>query len=326
MLNKITAILECSRIFSLPMTIFSWLIIFVYSIMESGNIGYGILALLGISLAHLGTNVLDDYFDYKALVKQTDFDRTEYLKKAQKPKCRYIITGRMNINEVLILALIYFGIAGLIGLFFFIKCGIGVLYFGLLGGFLATTYSFLSRLRLSEIAVALAYGPALFGGVFYVMTNTYSWNVILLSIPSTILTVILLYIHTVMDFDKDLNDNKKTLANLFDSQLDSLIILKYLLILSYITIPLLCIFDILDWQVFSIYLTIPLAKDLYKSMVDFATNQESVPEHKWYHFPMENMEYIEKIQAQNFMIRMYQARNLMIYFSLLLTISIILAL
>jgi len=63
MINKTAKIMECSRIFSLPMTILSWLVIFTFSLIDSGNILYGILALVGICFAHLGTNLLDDYFD-----------------------------------------------------------------------------------------------------------------------------------------------------------------------------------------------------------------------------------------------------------------------
>ena len=58
---------------------------------------------------------------------------------------------------------------------------------------------------------------------------------------------------------------------------------------------MLCIFDILDWQVFLVCLTIPLARDLYNSMVTFSTNSELVPDKKWYHFPMENLEAFEKV-------------------------------
>ena len=227
----------------------------------------------------------------------------------------------MKPRQIFGLACIYLALAFLIGIFLFIKCGIGVLYFALVGGILTVLYSFLSKIRLSEVAVALAYGPALFGGVYYVMTKTFSWDAIILSIPSMIVTVILLYIHTVMDYDFDINEGHKTLANTFNSRLDSLVILKWLLILAYITPILLCIFDIADWQVFSVWLTIPLAVDLYKSMVDFSTDPESVPEHRWYHFPMENL-----MNAPSFMTRIYQSRNLMIYYSILLSVSIVLAL
>ena len=321
MLSKITTILECSRVFSLPMTIMSWLVIYVYSILIAGHIKYGLLALIGVCLAHLAANVFDDYFDYKALIKQVGFNKKEYLKNSQKTKCRYLIAGLMKPGDIFILACIYLLGAGAIGTFLFLKCGDGVLYFALIGGLLTVSYSFLSKIRLSEFAVALAYGPALFGGIYYVMTKTYSLDAIILSIPSMLITVILLYIHTVMDYDFDINEGHKTIANSFNSRLDSLIVLKILLIMAYVTPILLCIFDILDWQVFAVWFTIPLAVDLYKSMVDFAANPDSVPEHKWYHFPMENM-----MGEPSFMTRIYQSRNLMIYYSLFLTIAIVLGL
>lgn len=325
MINRISTVFECSRIFSLPMTIMSWLVVFVWAYICSGNILYGIAALIAISFVHLGTNILDDYFDYKSLIKQKDFNSTEYLKNAQKTKCRYLITGSMSEFEALLLAGVYFTIAFVLGLLFYLKCGMGVIYFGFVGAVIALSYSFLSRIRLSEAAVAIAYGPALFGGVYYVMTKTYSWEVIVLSIPTMIMTVVLLYIHTVMDFEHDIKEGHHTIANLFNSQLDSLIVLKFLLVSAYISPILLCIFDIADWQIFLVYLTIPLALDLYKSMVDYSTDPESVPEHKWYHFPMENLKKLEKYNASAFMIRMYQSRNLMAYFALLLSIAIVLS-
>lgn len=320
MLRKLPFILECSRIFSLPMTIMSWLVIFTYSIIVAGNKLYGFIALLGVCLVHLATNVLDDYFDYKTLIKQVNFDKKEYLQNSQKTKCRYLISGMIQEKDMLYWALFYLFFAGLIGLYFYLKCGVGVLYFAIIGGLIAFLYSFLSKIRLSELAIAIAYGPALFGGIYYVMTKTYSWEAFVLSIPTMFITVILLYIHTVMDFEFDIKEGHNTIANAFDSSLDSLVVLKWLILFAYSAPIILCILDIADWQVLLCWLTIPLAIDLYKSMVDYTVNSESIPEHKWFHFPMEDMR-----GASNFMIRMYQSRNLTIYYTLLFVLGLVLS-
>ena len=158
------------------------------------------------------------------------------------------------------------------------------------------------------------------------MTGAYSIDVLILSIPSTIITVVLLYIHTVMDFEFDLNEGKNTIANRFDSQLDSLAILKFLLITAYISVLLLCIFDIADWQVFMVFFTIPLAVDLYRSLQSFSERSQETPVKRWYHFPMENWEKLKERNETSFMMRMYQSRNLMIYFSLFLALGLVLAL
>ena len=153
MLNKLSVFLECSRVFSLPMTIMSWLVVFTYSLINSGNVWYGILCLIAICFVHLGTNVLDDYFDYKSLIKQVDFDKTEYLKNTQKTKCRYLVSGLLTEKQILELAGAYFFIAGLIGLFFYIKCGTPVIKFALAGGIIALLYSILSKIRFFKASI-----------------------------------------------------------------------------------------------------------------------------------------------------------------------------
>jgi len=325
MLRDAMIIMECSRIFSLPMSIFSWLVVFVFALIASGNAFYGILSLIGICFAHLGTNVIDDYFDYKSLIKQVDFDKAEYLKNSQKTKCRYLISGMLSEADVIKLGVLYFAGAFLIGIFLFAKCGMGVAYFALAGGIIGVIYPFVSRFCLSELAVALTYGPIMFGGIYYVMTGIFLKEALLLCIPTMFIAVVLLYIHSVMDFEYDLKEEHWTIANRFDSQLDSLIVLKILLICAYASVILLCAFDILDWQIFLSYLTIPLAVDLYKSMKEFACNPEDEPEHKWYHFPMEKIEIFRLRNESAFMVRMFQSRNLMIYFSLFLVLGIILS-
>ena len=155
-----------------------------------------------------------------------------------------------------------------LGLFFYFKCGILVAKIGIAAGIIAILYSFLSKIRLSEIAIAVMYGPLLFCGVNYVMTKTFSWEIFVLAIPTMIMTVVLLYIHSVMDFDYDLKEGHYTIANIFNSQLESLIILKILLVIAYVSLFGICIFDISNWQVLLGLLTIPLAYDLYKSMTD----------------------------------------------------------
>ena len=140
MLNNIILILMYSRVFSSPMTIFSWLVIFVYSVIDFGNTGYGILSLIGLCLVHFGVNLTDDYFDYKALIKQVNFDKNEYLKNSQKTKCRYLINSCITENELLGVIFVYFALASLIGLFLFLKTGIGVVYFALAGALISVLY------------------------------------------------------------------------------------------------------------------------------------------------------------------------------------------
>ena len=201
MIKSILFWLENSRIFSLPMTLLSWLVIFVYALNENGNILNGVIALIGIAFAHLATNLFDDYIDYKKLTENS-----------QKCKCLYIKEGKATLNDVLLVVVIYCAVAFLAGLILLFRCGLPVLWLGLVGGIITLIYAKLSQKGLSEIAVGIAFGPLLFEGVYFVMTGHFSLIVLVMSLAVVMFTVGLLYVHTLLDFEGDLYSHKKTLV------------------------------------------------------------------------------------------------------------------
>lgn len=201
MIKKILFWLENSRLFSLPMTLLSWLVIFVYSLKFGGNVLNGLVALIGISCAHLATNLFDDYVDYKKL---TD--------NSQKCKCAYIKDGKATLKDVLVVVIIYCTIACFSGLFLLLRCGFPVVVLGLIGGIITLVYAKLSQNGLSEFAVGTAFGPLLFEGVYFVMTGKFSLVVLALSLAVVMFTIGLLYVHTLLDFEGDMYAHKKTLV------------------------------------------------------------------------------------------------------------------
>ena len=103
---------KASRGYSLPMSIMSFLIIFVYALkFNNGNIFYGMLALIGIAFAHLGTNLFDDYVDFKDNVPK------------QKYKSTYIDNKETDLKTIFKMVCFYFFVPTLIGIFFTIKFG-----------------------------------------------------------------------------------------------------------------------------------------------------------------------------------------------------------
>lgn len=322
MIKTIKFWLDCSRWYALPMSVFSWLVIFMYGLEEDGNFLYGILALIGICFAHLATNLFDDYNDYQKLQQYVNEHNIVSLPNTQRGKCRYLLNNSVNLKDVLKVVGIFCLIALLIGIFLFVSVGKGILLFMGLGAIIVLTYSFLSNIRLSEFAVALAHGPILYGGTFYAMTGRIVPEVSVLAIPTMIFTVNLLYTDTFLDKEIDKKEGKKTLVNFFKSDNDALMFQKYLMLFGYLSVFLVGIFDIADWEIFITYLTIPLAIDLFESLNLYSENILSVPNKKWYHFPFEDWDDIKTNRSEPFMFRMYQARNLMIYFSILLAISI----
>ena len=313
MLKSLRFLLYCSRAYSLPMSFFSWIVVFCYGIKHSGNMLFGLLALLGILVSHLATNLFDDFVDYKLLTKK-NIDNSIVLPNTQKGKCAYLLDKSVTTRDVLKIVLIYLLIAGCIGLFFVLKVGYLTILFMFIGLIMVLLYPILSNLRLSEFAVGICFGPLIFCGTFFVMTSYLSLKVLLLSIPSMLFTINLIYTDTFMDYDIDKNEGKKTFIALFDKKNAVRFQIFFLFVaylLAYKITPLSC-------------LSLPFAIDLIKSEYLFVNNSNKLPQKKWYHFPFEQWEDIKSNRSTIFMFRMYQARNLMIYTSILLTIGILL--
>ena len=71
---------------------------------------WGLLAVLGVALAHLSLNLFDDYFDYSKL--KSDYRRKLAAKgqQARTSKCPYLLNGSATQSELL-LACLAFGAA-----------------------------------------------------------------------------------------------------------------------------------------------------------------------------------------------------------------------
>ena len=289
MIQKILFWLENSRIFSLPMTLLSWLVIFVYSLKLGGNVLNGIVALIGISCAHLATNLFDDYVDYKKL---TD--------SSQKCKCAYIKEGKATLKDVLFVVIIYCAIASCAGLFLLLRCGFPVVVLGLIGGIITLVYAKLSQNGLSEIAVGTAFGPLLFEGVYFVMTGKFSLVVFVMSLAVVMFTIGLLYVHTLLDFEGDMYAHKKTLVcRIGDKNLASKGVF-FVYGLGYLFTFVLALM-LNNYFILLTFLIIHLVFDIYNSLKTFTCGDD----------------------VKEFYFRLLKARNLMVYYSLLITLFLL---
>lgn len=317
MIEKICFWFSCARPFSLPMTVMSWLVVFVVGLQAGGNILNGILALIGISFAHLATNLFDDYLDYKVLCKSPTA-----MESAVKSKCAYLKDGSATLNQLLLTVAVYCGIAGMMGLVLTFRAGLPVVWLALVGGVFVLLYAKFSRVGLSEFAVGLTFGPLLFEGVYFVMTKTFSVEIFILSIAVVMFTIGLLYTHTLLDYDGDQFSHKKTLCCRIGDKNKALQVLALFLAVGYLATASLAI-KAGNFALFATYLTIPLALELYKSLKIYNENSAIVPKIHFWNFPLDNWAQIKQEGTESFYLRLYMARNLMMYFTLILCIVLI---
>ena len=288
-IEKICFWLKNSRVFSLPMTLLSWLVIFVYSLKLNGNILNGFIALIGISCAHLATNLFDDYVDYKNLTENS-----------QKCKCAYIKDGQASLKDVLKVVIIYCLIACFTGLILLLRCGYPVIILALTGGIITLIYAKLSRHGLSEAAVAFAFGPLLFEGVYYVMTGRFSAAVLVMSLAVVMFTVGLMYVHTLLDFEGDMTAHKQTLVCRIGDKKKALKGLFVVYGLAYL-FTIIFAFMIKNYLILLTFLLFPFVINMYNSLKSFTCGGET----------------------REFYFRLLKARNLMVYYSLLITLFLL---
>ena len=322
-MNKIIFWLKAARVHTLPMSFMSWLVVFCFAVKQNGNIILGIITLFGIMLAHLGVNLIDDYFDYKNEVKTITSSEEKKQIKMQKGKCQYIINGSATLNQTLFAAITFFGLAAIIGLTLTVICGWQVAAIALLASIFCMSYPKLTYIGLSELAVGLTFAPFLFVGTYFVMTGILSIKILLLSISTGLLTVGLLHTHAIMDYDFDIKDNKKTLCTILGSKEKSIVALGIMMFLAYLNIAIGVTLKLFPPQTLLTFLTIPLAISLIYLMNLNRLFPEVITDRKFWMGPMENWEEIKTNNAQNFMIRFYISRNIMVFFSLFLCIGII---
>lgn len=315
--------LKAARLHTLPMSFMSWLVVFCWGLKQGGNVIYGFLSLFGVMFAHLGVNLIDDYFDFKKeLGKEPSPDAMQSI-KMQKGKCKYLIDGEATLNQTLLAIFVFFGLATLIGLFLTVVCGWPVAAIALVASAFCLLYPFLTYWGLGELAVGMTFAPLLFLGVSFVMLGSVSLVVIPLSISTGLLTVGLLHTHALMDFDYDIENNKKTLCTFLGTKMRSLVALGLMMALAYANLIMGVYYGIFPNFSLITLLTIPLAVTLCALFYSDFKTPEKLHTKKTWMGPMENWDEIVKNNADKFMLKFYISRNIMMFFTLLFCVGIL---
>lgn len=200
--------LDCTRAYSLPMSITAWAIPFAFAIAAKGNLLYGLIALAGIICVHLGANLFDDLIDYKNYLKNKEQEKIINIKKG---KCRCFRDGQITVAAALKVCAVLFGIGLLIGAFFIEIYRLPIFELMTFTGVLCLLYPKSGYIGLSEIIIGTIFSPLLFTGVYYVMTGSTSKPLLWLSFAFALVTVTLLYTDFFLDFNSDKEAGKKTI-------------------------------------------------------------------------------------------------------------------
>ena len=188
------------------------------------------LAVIGVALLHLGSNVMNDYFDVK---DGTDGANNDYFLQFSGGS-RAIELGLITLEGTKRLGLALIAAATLIGVYLTAMTGWITLVIGLAGlaiGYLYTAppVRLVARRGLGELGISLAFGPLVTLGIVYVVTQQLSPMAFLIGLPVGLLTANILLINEFPDAESDAMTGKNHLVVTFGKEKSTYIYLFILL-------------------------------------------------------------------------------------------------
>lgn len=221
------------------------------------NVWLFVLVLIGSIAIQAGTNLMNDYYDYK--------------KGADGPgklgMGGSIQRGDLNPRQIFTGGVLAFGIGIVIGLYLVWVSGPFILWLGLFSvaaGFFYTAGPFaLAYVGLGEVAVFIFMGPVMVVGSYYVQTGTVTLPVVLASLPVGFLVAAILHANNLRDLDSDKQLGKRTLATLLGRQ-GANAEYYFLVIGTYVSLVVLILLGIAPWLTLICGLTLPLAVNLMR--------------------------------------------------------------
>lgn len=193
------------------------------------HLGYWLLLVVGLILAHATNNLLNDFTDYIKGVDQDNYYRSQY---GPQP----LVHGLMSRKELLTYAVV----TGLIALaagsiLIYARGSLALLLLGL-GAFFVLFYTYpLKYIALGEITVLVVWGPLMIGGGYFVITGTWDWYVVIASLPYALGVTGVIFGKHIDKYEMDKTRRIYTLPVLLGEGVSRFIVLGMLL-LQYISV------------------------------------------------------------------------------------------
>jgi 1,4-dihydroxy-2-naphthoate octaprenyltransferase len=174
------------------------------------------LTLMGAVFLHAGTNVINDYFDYKS-GNDTINDEKNQPFSGGSP---YLPAGRLSPSSVYATAIVFFAAGSAIGLYLAFAMGLQkgwvVILLGIVG--VGAGYFYVEpRINLcgrgvGELFIGLCFGPLMVFGAFYVQTRSFSIIPLVVGIPIGFLIAAVVYINQFPDYNADRAVGKRNIV------------------------------------------------------------------------------------------------------------------
>lgn len=226
---------------------------------HSFNLWLLLLTVLGAGAAHLASNTVNDYWDYKSGADTA----ADTVAGGVGTHSGVLTKGLMTPKQVAGLTTVLFAIALACGVALTWLVGWPVLAFAVAGFLLAyfyvappIAYGYVGG-GLGEIGVLLSFGVLPVMGSYYVQTGMVSWLPLLASLPIGLLTTAILFNHSFLQWQADAQVHKNTPVVALGPE-RALTVSGWLIIAAYATIALNVLLGVLPWYALAALITVPV--------------------------------------------------------------------
>lgn len=291
-----------------------------------------ILAVLGVAIGHLAMNLADDYYDYRRDPRiRSTLSSTSV--RARLDKCTYINNGDATPEDLFRAMVIFTLVAGLCGvgcvviqfILHGMKGALAVVLYAVLGLILGLGYSCrplnLAMRGFGEPTVGLIFGPLLMLGVQAACTGClFSWRMLVISLAVGLLVTNILFVHSVMETKADAELGKMTLARKINNKSVEIVGVALFGLVPYVLITVGVFAHLWSaWYLLS-FITIPMTVYLIISLSRFTRGLPTNDSPRWWMGPMPEFHLFQEAQMDWFLIRWLLARNVVMYFCLIIII------
>lgn len=151
------------------------------------NLLVWITLILGLFIAHGANNLINDFIDFSRGIDKDNYFRTQY---GVHPLAQGFWDKPTHLRWFAVSGILA-ALAGVYALYYRSYSPVVGWLFGI-GAFILLFYTYpLKYFAVGEISIFLIWGPMMIGGVYYVLTGQWSWEVILASVPigATVVTI-----------------------------------------------------------------------------------------------------------------------------------------
>ena len=209
--------IQAFRLHYVPTSIFPAVLgsIVAWATFREFHLWYCVLVIVGVTVNHMGLNMIDDVFDYRHAVDQSHGDgKNPYTGGSG------VLTGKLlPVGYILAASILCFVITGIIALYLTVAVGWAVMVFAAIGVASSVLYTLppvkYGYRGFGELGLLINFGPVICLGAYYVQTKSIAYEPFILSLVPGFLMWSMIIINEIPDYEEDRRAGKMNLVARF---------------------------------------------------------------------------------------------------------------